>query len=159
MIIKLRKLALIFSFLPFCLLCSTPIFSTDVLNVKKNEIIFENLFSEWTKAFNNKDLKASCSLFRSDVKAKYRGLPEKNYDDICNGFDKIFKEKNKDYQYSFEVHDVFSQENLAVVRITWYLQIKENGLNKSVVQDEGMDVLEKDQQDRWQIVNYLAFQE
>ncbi len=128
-------------------------------NDKNDKVIFEQLFNQWTEAFNQKDLGGACSLFAKTVKAKYRGLPQKNFDDICNGFAKIFNEKNKNYSYSFELQDVYRQGDLAVVRITWYLQIKENDMNKSIIQDEGFDVLEKNKKGEWQIVNYLAFPE
>ncbi len=124
-----------------------------------DKAVFEELFNRWTHAFNVKNLTGSCSLFSKSAIAKYRGVAEKNYDAICGGFEKIFKEKDKKYQYSFELHNVYREGNLAVVRITWYLQESENGRYKSVTQDEGIDVLQRDDEGQWKIVNYLAFSE
>jgi ketosteroid isomerase-like protein len=127
--------------------------------ITNDKIVFEELFNRWTEAFNHQDLDGSCALFAKSVKAKYRGVSEKDYTAICNGFAKVFNEKDKSYSYSFDLHDIYWNGNLAVARITWYLQIKENGRNKSIIQDEGMDVLEKNEQGEWKIVNYLAFSE
>lgn len=121
--------------------------------------IFEELFNQWTMAFNQKNLDKTCSLFSKSIKAKHKGIPNKNYQSICEGFSKIFSENNKKYLYSFEIHDVYRQGNLAAVRITWYLQVQENGRSKSIIQDEGLDILEKNLEGQWKIVNYLSFQD
>lgn len=129
-----------------------------VLYAKNNsdQITFDQLFSEWTAAFNNKDLIKSCALFSKSVTASYRGIPIKNYTNICDGFNKIFHE-NKSYHYKFKLHDIYQCYNLAVVRISWYLQVYDQGKLIEQTQDEGMDVLKRNEQDQWKIINYIAY--
>ena len=122
-------------------------------------LIFQTLFEKWTDAFNRKDLGGSCSLFSNTVAASYRGQPEKNFDSICNGFKKIFAETKRSYRYRFKVHHVYRSGNLAAVRITWYLTVVEDGKLKSLTEDQGMDILEKNESGNWQIVNYVAYDE
>jgi len=124
---------------------------------KNDTVIFQQLFSDWTEAFNQKDLSRSCALFSKKVVANYQGVPEKNYSSICDGFKKIFEEKDKRYQYRFKLHHVYRSNTLAAVRITWYLNISENDKPISEVQDEGIDIFEKNEQGQWEIVNYIAF--
>ena len=124
---------------------------------KPDATVLTKLFNDWTDAFNRKDIAATCRLYAPNVTATFQGLPPKNYDIICDGFKRLFAEKNKHYQDRFDIHDIYQSENLAAVRITWYLDIQENGHKLSLFKDEGMDILAKDQAGNWKIINYLAF--
>lgn len=123
----------------------------------QDTILFHNLFNNWTAAFNQKDLNNSCNLFSRNITADYRGIPTKNYESICNGFKKVFQEKNKKYIYSFKIHHIYHENNLAAVRITWYLKIYKGKALLSSTHDEGLDILEKNKDGKWQIVNYLGY--
>lgn len=125
---------------------------------KEDHQLFERLFTDWTAAFNRKDVTGSCQLFSKSVIANYQGIPEKNYTSICDGFKKIFNMNEQRYHYSFKLHDVYRSGNLAAVRITWYLRVYEDGKLKSRTQDEGMDVFEKNEAGSWQIVNYIGYE-
>jgi ketosteroid isomerase-like protein len=128
-------------------------------NSKESDVIFfHQLFTEWTRAFNQKNLEKSCQLFSTSVIATYRGIPEKNYRDICDGFKTIFQSTNKQYHYTFKLHDVYRSGHLAAVRITWYLRVTSNNQLVEELEDEGLDVFEKDKSNHWKIVNYLAYQ-
>lgn len=118
---------------------------------------FQKLFEQWTQGFNQKNLATSCGLFSTALSANYQGIPPKNYTNVCNGFKKIFQEKNRDYHYHFKINDVYQTQQLAAVRITWYLDIYENKKLISTIQDEGLDVLEQDMNGTWRIINYLAY--
>lgn len=117
---------------------------------------FEKIFSDWTAAFNRKDVAKSCALFAKSVVANYQGVPPKNYNSICAGFKKIFQSPLR-YQYSFKLHQVYLEENLAAVRVTWFLRVYEKGRLKSITQDEGIDIFQKNKAGQWQIVNYLSY--
>lgn len=116
------------------------------------------LFTNWTRAFNHRELKPSCNLFSKELTATYRGYPEKNYQTICNGFKKIFADQQIQYQYKFKIHQIYTNENLAAVRITWYLNTYRNNKLQASIQDEGLDVLRKEKDGEWRIVNYLGYE-
>ncbi len=118
---------------------------------------FDQLFSRWTTAFNHKNLAVTCALFANNVSANYRGVPRKNYTSICAGFKKIFHDPRRQYHYQYRLHQVYRSQDLAAVRITWYLKMLEKGKKLVQVQDEGIDVLQR-KQGQWQIVNYLAYE-
>ena len=122
-----------FNLFIFLLVLSTNVFAES----------FETIFSNWTDAFNRKDLINSCRLFSKDITAHYQGTPVKNYNSICDGFKKIFQESRK-YQYRFKLHEIYRSNNLAAVRITWYLQVTENGKIISKIQDEGIDIFQRE---------------
>jgi ketosteroid isomerase-like protein len=142
-----------------CVLLLSLTSSVFATSAHEDSLAFHKLFTNWTSAFNNKNLPASCDLFAESIHADYRGTPQRHYSDICDGFKKTFSDKNKNYQYSFKLHDVYRSGDLAAARITWYLQINENGKHVSTTQDEGMDVLKRNGAGQWKIVNYIAYED
>ena len=124
----------------------------------KDKAELEKVIKDWTTGFNKKDLNASCALFSKSVVADYRGYKERDYKAICSEFKKIFANKNMRYEYRYKIHNIHRYGNLAAIRITWYLHVFKDGKEVSAVQDEGMDILEKDDNDQWKIINYIAYQ-
>lgn len=124
----------------------------------KDIAVLEKLVKDWTAAFNKKDLNATCSLFSKHIIADYRGLPQKNHAAICDGFKKIFADKLQRYEYKYKIHNIYRLGDLAAIRITWYLHVFQGDKEIATIQDEGMDVLMKNDKDQWQIINYLAYQ-
>jgi ketosteroid isomerase-like protein len=118
---------------------------------------FEKIFTDWSDAFNHKNLAATCHLFAKNVIANYQGFSQRNYSDICSGFNTIFNQINVSYQYKFKLQNVYQQANLAVVRITWYLQVYKRKKLISSIQDEGMDVFSKSKDGHWEIINYISY--
>lgn len=127
-----------------------------VLANTADEAIFQKVFTDWTAAFNKKDLNKTCGLFSLTVSADYQGYPTKNYASLCEGFETIFKD-TKHFDYSFKINQVYRSGDLAAVRITWKLRITDNGKLISEGQDEGMDIFQKDSLGHWKIVNYLGY--
>ncbi|QBR85298.1 nuclear transport factor 2 family protein [Legionella israelensis] len=118
---------------------------------------FEDIFDAWTKAFNQKKYPEVCELFSKKIKADYQGVPRKNYSTICKGFQKIFQETEMTYQNQFKIHEVYQSNNLAAVRITWYLSVYKKGVHQYSIQEEGLDIFQKDDNNKWKIVNYIAY--
>ncbi|KTD74964.1 YybH family protein [Legionella waltersii] len=126
-------------------------------NESNDYALFEKLFTDWTLAFNQKKLAQTCALFSKDLKADFQGAPIKSYDSICEGFKKVFRQKEKRYHYRFKINQVYRSGNLAAVRITWYFLEYKKGRLISKTQDEGLDVFLKDSNHQWKIVNYIAY--
>lgn len=124
----------------------------------QDETVFSKLFTDWTTAFNHQQLSPACALFSTQVTADYRGQPPKHYAAICDGFKKIFADPDRRYYYEFKLHQVYREGNLAAARITWYLHITDHGKALPIIQDEGLDILTRDAQGRWSIINYLAYE-
>lgn len=127
------------------------------MNLEDNRLFYK-IFNEWTAAFNKKDLKKSCELFSHKMIADYARLPQKNYTSICDGFKKTFAESQRHYQYSFKIRHIYRSNDLAAVRITWFLLIYEKGKLISSSQDEGMDIFQKNPEGKWQIVDFLSYE-
>lgn len=148
-----KLLVIIFSTILFLIGIQNAIATT-----QDDNLIFNKLFTDWTQAFNHKDLTGSCNLFSKSLTADYRGAPHKNFSTVCDGFKKIFNQPNRNYHYHFKIHHIYHSEDLAAVRITWYLSVYEKDKQIASTQDEGIDILEKNKSGKWQIVNYIAYE-
>lgn len=118
---------------------------------------FQGIFTSWTQAFNQKEFPRVCDLFSKSITADYQGAPRKNYSSMCDGFRKIFQEKEMRYRNSFKIHQIYHANNLAAVRVTWYLDVYKKGVRISSIQEEGMDVFQKQADGKWRIVNFIAY--
>jgi hypothetical protein len=49
-------------------------FSTQAAVVNNDFATFDNIFKEWTSAFNTKELSKSCALFAPSLRADYQGV-------------------------------------------------------------------------------------
>lgn len=126
-------------------------------NTNHDEAALHTLFSSWTKTFNEKKFPQVCDLFAPSVIANYQGAPTKNHAKICQGFQTIFQEKDTLYHNDFKIHHIYQEKNLAAVRITWYLTTYKHGKKIAFTQEEGLDVLQKQANGKWQIVNFIAY--
>jgi ketosteroid isomerase-like protein len=132
-------------------------FNLYAANESQDYALFEKIFTDWTLAFNQKKLAPTCALFSKELTANFQGAPLKSYNSICEGFKRVFKQKDKSYRYSFKLNQIYRSGNLAAVRITWYFHEYEQGKLISKTQDEGLDVFLKDSNNQWKIVNYIAY--
>jgi ketosteroid isomerase-like protein len=126
-------------------------------NPAEDQATFQAIFSAWTQAFNEKRFPAVCDLFSKALTADYQGAPSKDYSSICSGFEKIFLEKGVAYHNDFRIHQIVRADNVAAVRITWYLDVYKEGAHFSSVQEEGLDVFRQQENGKWEIVNFIAY--
>jgi ketosteroid isomerase-like protein len=132
-------------------------FSPGYADASNDEVNFQKLFTEWTNAFNQKQYPKVCHLFAKSVHADYQGSSQKNYAKICEGFRKIFQEKEMTYHNDFKIHHIYRSDDLAAVRITWYLNIYKNGKHMSFIQEEGLDIFQRQTNKKWEIINFIAY--
>lgn len=123
----------------------------------EDQATFQAIFSNWTKAFNEKRYPEVCDLFSGSLVADYQGAPKKDYASICNGFKNLFAEKSSVHHNDFRMHQIYRTADLATVRITWYLDVYKDGAHVSSVQEEGLDVFQKQEDGKWKIVNFIAY--
>jgi ketosteroid isomerase-like protein len=115
--------------------------------------------AKWTDDFNARNAEAACSLFSTDLRYDYRGFPERNYADICDGLRRALIDRTKRYAYSLAVKEVLVSGDLAMVRLTWTLTVtKPNGRPK-VSREPGIDVFKRQADGTWKIIRFLAYDE
>ena len=118
---------------------------------------FDKLYADWTKAFNKKDMAGTMSIFSTTCVASLPDANHKTYDQIRDGFKKLFADKTHNYQYTYTVHNIYHSGDLAAVRITWHLTATSPGKPPEKNNELGLDVLKQDSGGAWKIVNWVAF--
>jgi uncharacterized protein (TIGR02246 family) len=97
------------------------------------------------------------SIFAPTCVASLPDANHKTYEQIYAGFKKLFADKERDYKYTYSVHNIYHEGNLAAVRITWHLTTTSPGKPAEKNDELGLDVLQKDAKGAWAIVNWVAF--
>jgi uncharacterized protein (TIGR02246 family) len=115
--------------------------------------------TQWTADFNAGDAEKACALFSRDLRADYRGQPERGYDGQCDILKRSLGDKSRRYSYALAIKEILVWRDVAVVRLTWTLTItpKEGQTITSI--EPGLDVLRKEANGRWRIVRYMAYEQ
>ena len=113
---------------------------------------------QWTKDFNAGKADAVCLLFSPELRYDFRGYPERDYNDVCTLLHRSLADPSKHYVYALDLREIIVSGDLAVVRLTWTLNVTlPNGqLVKSV--EPGMDILRKSPDGQWKIIRYIAYE-
>lgn len=119
----------------------------------------EKRFSDWTEAFNRRDLEGSCALFSKDIKADHHGVPTEDWQTMRARFKKLFADKSRQFTYRFKLLRVYRQGNLAVGRITWYLTVTKDGKKILDEETQSMDIFKPNKNGMWEMVDFVSFSE
>jgi uncharacterized protein (TIGR02246 family) len=110
----------------------------------------------WATAFNAKDGKRVCSIFAKDLIATVPDVVDSSRDALCGRLSALLAKTNVQFNYRPDILEIIISGNLAVVRVNWTLTIKRNGVENSGV-EPGMDVFERQPDNNWSIIRFLAF--
>jgi ketosteroid isomerase-like protein len=113
---------------------------------------------KWTADFNARNSRGICNLFAPDLRYDYQGFPERGYQDVCGLLQRSLNDPKKRYSYSPNIKEIIVSGNLAVVRLTWTLTVKTEGVAGDITTEEpGMDVFGKQPDGSWKIIRYVAY--
>ncbi len=115
--------------------------------------------TKWTDDFNARNVAGACSIFSTELRYDYRGFPERNYTDMCDGLRHALTDRVKRYAYSLAVKEVLVSDDLATVRLTWTLSITKPGARPEVSQEPGIDVFKRQVDGTWKIIRFIAYAE
>ncbi len=126
-------------------------------NVSRQQIT--DALTQWTADFNAGDAEKTCALFSRELRADYRGQPERGYDGQCDILKRSLGDKSRSYSYALAIKEILVRRDVAVVRLTWTLTItpKEGKTITSI--EPGLDVFRKEGDGRWRIVRYMAYEQ
>jgi len=137
------------------LLVSTPARAEDMSrqeNVSRKEII--DALTQWTADFNAGDAEKTCALFARELRADYRGVPERGYDGQCDILKRSLSDKSRRYSYTLAIKEILVWSDVAVVRLTWTLTLTPKNGDMITSNEPGLDVFRKEADGRWRIVRY-----
>lgn len=126
-------------------------------NVSRQEIA--GALTQWTVAFNAGDAEKTCALFSRDLRADYRGVPERGYDGQCDILKRSLSDQSRRYSYALAIKEILVWNDVAVVRLTWTLTIAPKDGKTITSIEPGLDVFRKEADGRWRIVRYMAYEQ
>jgi steroid delta-isomerase len=112
---------------------------------------------QWTDDFNAGKVEESCDLFASELRYDYRGLPERNYQDMCAGLRRALADASKHYSYGLAIKDIFVFGDMAAVRLVWTLTLTSAGAQPKVSHEHGIDVFRRQPDGAWRIIRFVAY--
>jgi ketosteroid isomerase-like protein len=126
------------------------------LNTHK-EIIHR--LQKWPQDFDAKNIQEVCGLFAPDLIATYPGSFDKNYEEMCTHFTKIFTNSDQTLHYEPpEIEQVIIEGNLAVVRLIWTLKVSQkNQSGIEMIRERGLDVFRRQPDGSWKIAISYAY--
>jgi steroid delta-isomerase len=113
--------------------------------------------ARWTDDFNAGKAEESCDLFASELRYDYRGLPERNYQDMCTGLRRALTDSSKHYSYGLAIKDIFAFGDMAAVRLVWTLTLTSAGAPPKVSHEHGIDVFRRQPDGAWRIIRFVAY--
>ncbi len=126
-------------------------------NVSRKEIT--DALTQWTADFNAGDAEKTCALFSRELRADYRGQPERGYDGQCDILKRSLSDKSRRYSYALAIKEILVWGDVAVVRLTWTLTITPKNSDTITSIEPGLDVFRKEADGRWRIVRYMAYEQ
>jgi uncharacterized protein (TIGR02246 family) len=123
------------------------------------ETAIRDTLARWTTAFNAGRADEVCGLFATSLRYDYRGLPERNYDDICTQLKRSLTDPSRKYSYGLDLREIIVSGDLAVVRLTWRLRTTPTGAAPIDTVETGTDIFQKQPDGRWQIIRFIAYEE
>jgi uncharacterized protein (TIGR02246 family) len=113
----------------------------------------------WAADFNAGRADRVCALFGADLRASYRGFPDRTYQETCDLLRQSLTDQSRGFGYGIDIQEVLVSGDLAVVRVVWRLTVTpHDGSAPTTSQEPGMDVFRRQGDGSWKIIRYLAFE-
>lgn len=114
---------------------------------------------QWQTDFNDGRDDKVCDLFARDLRADFRGQPERGYDALCELLHGSLADQERAYSYGLEIRDILVAGDFATVLLTWTLTVTQRDTGSETVSVEpGLDVFRREDDGRWRITRYLAYE-
>jgi steroid delta-isomerase len=123
------------------------------------ETEIRDTLAQWTVAFNTGRIDEACALFAPDLRFDYRGLPQRNYDDMCAQLRRSLTDPSRTYTYALDLKEIIVAGDLAVVRLTWRLRTTPKGASPIDTVETGMDIFRRQTDGHWRIIRFIAYEE
>jgi steroid delta-isomerase len=115
---------------------------------------------QWKDDFNAGRADRVCDLFARELRADFRGIPERGYDAQCDLLRRSLADPVRAYSYALAIREILVFGDAAVVRLTWTLTVRERDSGRVVTSVEpGIDVFRRARDSRWRILRYMAYEQ
>lgn len=121
-------------------------------------IAIKNELNRWMKAYNQKDLNNSVSIFADNYIGFYAGHPDQTVNSIKEQNDQVFKNKYLKATLSMEVMELEIGSDLAFVSIKQKWAFKPSVVNTpQIALEKGILILKKQSDGKWKIIRSSTF--
>lgn len=115
--------------------------------------------TRWMEVFNARDQERVCDLFAPDLAAIYRGVPDRDFAQLCAHLRQVVVEPERRYRYAPEVKAILASADLAAVQVVWTLQIRDAaGTLLATSLEPSLDVFRRQPDGSWKIARFLAYE-
>ncbi|MFC3227626.1 YybH family protein [Marinibaculum pumilum] len=115
---------------------------------------------DWTADFNAGRADRVCDLFAPDLRANYRGQPEKRFGTLCPALKDALADERLAYRYELDLHEILVDQDMAAVRLTWHLTVTDRASGTSEhSSDVGLDIFRRQPNGTWRIARFIAYGE
>jgi ketosteroid isomerase-like protein len=115
---------------------------------------------QWTEDFNAGRADKVCDLFARDLRADFRGQPERGYESQCELLRHSLADNGRAFSYALTIREILVWGDAAVVRLTWRLTVREQASGaESTSIEPGLDVFRRERDGHWRIIRYIAFEQ
>jgi uncharacterized protein (TIGR02246 family) len=119
----------------------------------------EDALTRWMADFNAGRADKVCELFAPDLRADFRGQPERDHDGLCDLLTRSLTDKDKTFAYALAIKEIKVFGDAAVVRLVWTLTVKEKDGEETKSVEPGMDIFQKQADGTWKIIRYMAYEQ
>jgi uncharacterized protein (TIGR02246 family) len=114
--------------------------------------------TRWMEAFNAGDAEKACALFAPDLIAQVRGRGERGYAAQCDLLKRSLSDPTKTYTYTLAVKEILVAGDVAVVRLTWTLKVRQKDTGSETATDEfGIDIFRRQADSSWKIARFMSY--
>ena len=107
--------------------------------------------TQWTADFNAGRADKVCDLLRTTCVRIFAASPSAQ---------RSLGDSTRTFSYALAVKEILVWGDAAVVRLTWTLTIRDKGRARDVTSVEpGLDVFRRQDDGRWRIVRYMAYEQ
>jgi steroid delta-isomerase len=119
--------------------------------------------AQWTADFNAGRADRVCDLFAPELRADFRGLPERGHSEQCELLQRALADPARRFSYALSIKEILVWGDTAVVRLDWTLTVRPrggsgDGADARVTREPGLDVFRRSPDGRWRIVRYMAYE-
>jgi hypothetical protein len=111
---------------------------------------------QWRLDFNKRKPDRICDLFAPDLRYDFQGLPEQDFEQLCDRLHRALADTTKTFQYGLHIKEIIVAEPMAVVRLTWTSTLT-TGAKSTTDEETGLDVFWRQPDRSWKILRYMAF--
>jgi ketosteroid isomerase-like protein len=129
------------------------LFLTSSLSAQLSREDFSNLFNDYARFINEKNLDNLLSFYDESYVGYYPGEPDQSFDGIKEQYQKIFQNKNLTATVACEVLESGYSESFSYVQIVFSWVFKSTFSSQPMnAADKGLLILKRDNSGKWKII-------